>query len=513
MENRIVRHARSAGEALGCIDRAIIHGRMQDLDYAEGVDSWLFRSEFLKKDFPQFCKRWIGRIREAAAAAAEKAGQELIQVGAAIRKEDLVREIVERNGINEGLAAVLTATESISTYRLVYGDRVAPIRLKKELRRGLVVYYYFVHRQLGLMHARIQCWLPFPIQIHVNGHSWLARQMQKAGIDFDQRDNCFASIAKPARAQRLADKFPRLDWRALLDPIAKRINPLLKDVLADPGQYAWFLNQCEYATDIPFSDPAELEDVARAAMDRGMRCFSSEDTMQFLGRRLNGNFKGEIVSSHGKRHVGVRLRHSVDSNHIKLYAKNGCVLRVETVINKPYDFRVNRPCLRKGKTTMRRAPLIKGIDCFPQFAEVGKDCNQRYIDAMAEVEPPGPAHEALAHLKTKLAPGTRNARALNMADAADINLFRAVLDGSHVLHGFRNSDICSRLFAPTDDAALIVQQRRRLSRLLALLRNRELITRIPNTRRWQPTQKGLRTMSAAIRCYEKDFPAAFAAAA
>ena len=78
--------------------------------------------------------------------------------------------------------------------------------------------------------------------------------------------------------------------------------------------------------------------------------------MTFLGRKLRGSFEGEIVSDlsdFSGRIPGCRIKHRVKENWIKMYDKSGLVLRVETVINNPEEFRVRKRVTRKGKTTRR----------------------------------------------------------------------------------------------------------------------------------------------------------------
>ncbi len=60
--------------------------------------------------------------------------------------------------------------------------------------------------RFGFMSARIQTWLPFRIQICVNGREWLARSMDAAGLHYVQRDNCFTWLEHPERVQRLMDQ-------------------------------------------------------------------------------------------------------------------------------------------------------------------------------------------------------------------------------------------------------------------------------------------------------------------
>jgi hypothetical protein len=67
-------------------------------------------------------------------------------------------------------------------------------------RKCLHLYHYHIHPRFGFMHARIQTWFPFSIQICLDGREWLARQMDAAGIGYVQRDNCFTRLEDAKRA-------------------------------------------------------------------------------------------------------------------------------------------------------------------------------------------------------------------------------------------------------------------------------------------------------------------------
>lgn len=66
-----------------------------------------------------------------------------------------------------------------------------------------VLYFYFLDRDVGLMYVRIQSWFPFTVQVYVNGHSWLARQMKKRRLGFIQHDNAFTDIDTRGRLSGL----------------------------------------------------------------------------------------------------------------------------------------------------------------------------------------------------------------------------------------------------------------------------------------------------------------------
>ncbi len=67
------------------------------------------------------------------------------------------------------------------------------------------------------MHIRLQSWLPLTIQVCVNGREWLARQMQRAGISYEQKDNCFTQISDLTRAQALMNRLVNLPWARMLN--------------------------------------------------------------------------------------------------------------------------------------------------------------------------------------------------------------------------------------------------------------------------------------------------------
>ena len=70
-------------------------------------------------------------------------------------------------------------------------------------------------------------WFPFRIQEYVNGHEWLARQLDHHNIKYTRVDNAFLHLGDVKRAQELADAFERVDWIHALDRYAVQVNPLL----------------------------------------------------------------------------------------------------------------------------------------------------------------------------------------------------------------------------------------------------------------------------------------------
>jgi hypothetical protein len=199
-------------------------------------------------------------------------------------------------------------------------------------RKCLYLYYYFMDRDLGLLHVRVQTWFPLQVQVYLNGHEWLARKLTARGIEHAKIDNVFVRVADLPRAQRLADRFAHLNWPRLLNRYARQVVPQLDDVLHG-CEYYWVAAQAEYSTDVMFKTAEGLRELYPRLLSHSMLCFGATEVMNFLGRKLTGRFEGEVVcdlSSLVCRRVGgSRIKHRVKQNWPKMYDKAGLVLRIE----------------------------------------------------------------------------------------------------------------------------------------------------------------------------------------
>ena len=319
------------------------------------------------------------------------------------------------------------------------------------------------------------------------------------------RENALLSVDNPERAQRIAKRFVKKKWPRILSALARQVNPLMRNVLRGM-QYYWVCDQAEYATDILFRSPGALKGLYEKLLERATLCFSAEDVMTFLGRKLNGNFKGEILNDlKKKRWPGARVKHRMKGNWLKMYDKHGCVLRVETVINRPYEFKVRRCGIRNGEKVVGWFPMAKGVSNLYRYAEVSLSANERYLDALAEIGDPTEARLELRRVAQPKRLEGRSYRGFNPAATEDITLFQSVLRGEHAIQGFRNSDIRRRLFTETKDARERRRQSAYVSRLLKRLHVHKLSAKIPRSRRWRLSRKGLRVMGAAIEFHHEGF--------
>jgi hypothetical protein len=504
--NFTTKFADSIVSVLGCHDRVIFKGYLP-FGGDGHLNCWVDQGlKIRRKDFLPFVEKQSQALVDHAKAEAERAGVSFQRLEGKPNKEELVRALLRQTPRDEGLVTVLQVMETCRTVKLRHGQGRPQLAFARRPQR--VLYYYFLDREFGLMHVRIQTWFPFTIQVYVNGHDWLARQMQRRQLGFVQTDNAFTQLDHAAAAQRLADRFPKLSWVTILNRWARRVNPLMGATWLGDADYYWVIDQAESSTDVLFRDRATLAELYPRLLDHALLKFSARDILTFLGRRLHANFDGEVLTDCKKdRLPGARIKHRMKNNWLKMYDKFGQILRIETVINQPREFRVRRRRIRQGRRRTVWCPMNKGVANFYQYHAVARAANLRYLNALSVVDGPCATGQQLDRLCQPVKFHQRRRRGLNLLHPDEQRLFRALLRGDWRLHGFRNRDLVAELYAGKTASA---DERRRRSlrvgRQLQLLRAHKLIAKTPHTNRYQVTDHGDALLWSAVFTRTQSFP-------
>lgn len=516
MEPFLTKHARAVMGTLSGFDRLVFRGTLRFLAHCGGMMSYLWAVQVKLNDFANHAEAMTRRLRDASEALARRTGRPVRYLpSSATNKEEIAREIARADGIESGLICILTTVEVCRSYEIVRDRESRHLRLESRHRKCLFLYHYQIHPVFGFMHARIQTWFPFAIQICLNGREWLARShalgpssrgMDTKRIGHVRRDNCFTWLNNPARAQRLMDQQLQAAWPDLLNAIARDLNPAHEAMFqACPVEYYWSTYQSEWATDIMFRDTASLARLYPRLVHHGLTTFLSPDVLRFLGHKVpadgnpHGNLRAEVVSDMKRRPEGVRVKHRVGQNSLKMYDKQGSVLRVETTINDVEEFRTFRAPEGKPAADKSWRRMRKGIADLHRRAEISQAANNRYLRALASVEDATPLGELTARLCRPVRRNGRRKRALNPHAPADARLFDAISRGEFAINGFRNRDLRALLYA--DARAPKSEQRRHaaaVSRQLALLRAHGLIRKVPGTHRYHLSDRGRVIVTALI---------------
>lgn len=481
----------------------------------------LNRQGVLLKEFKPYVEGISQQLKRHAEELAQQAGRPFryLETAKTARKgqskEELAKQIAAEEHITEGLICVFSTLEGCSTFTVRGNRQTQRLEVVRRNSKCLHFYFYYLDAEMGFIHIRLQSWFPFQIQVYVNGRECLARYLDQQGIAYEGYDNSFTRIDDLAAAQAFCEKFAHFEWPPVLNELAEQINPILKTIQAAGFcGYYWVADQCEIATDLMFKDRASLATLLPDLFEHAILKTACQDTLRFLGRKLHGNFKGQVTTSLKKPPEGWRAKHTMKRNSLKLYDK-GSVLRAETTINpglsrangNPSEFKI---CQQTEDGKLRWAPMCKGVSNLYRYAEVGLQANQRYLEHLAQAKLKSKAIPHLDSLCRSHSNNGKHCARFNPLQNADRELFAAVLSGEFALNGFRNRDLCAKLYAHPAASDMEARQRcTRVSRLIAKLRGHGLIAKVKDARLYRITKLGSQISFAVLSFYQTDFPTAF----
>jgi len=492
MEHFLARHQPEIKGVLSGFDRLIFHGTLSCLNYTAGMLSYLNWAGVLLKNFGTHVEQTSNILKERIYEQFERINRPKVYLYPG--SDDLGERalaIAERDKIEEGSIALLRRVEPCMSYDIRSNAESHKLELVKTKRVCLHLYHYLIHPDFGFMHIRIQSWYPFTIQVYVNGREWLARRMDKLGIGYVQEGNCFLHIDDYQAAQNEFNKLAGMDWQEWLSALVPFSNPGHTEMFPEGGmEHYWTVHQSEWATDVGFKSPDYLQQIYPHLTHGAMLSFGSESIMRFLGRRLNGNFKGEVTTHYKGRREGVCVRHRVDANSLKMYDKEGHLLRIEGTINAPEKFKVFRS-IRDGEEP-KWVPMRKGIADLKRRSELNQKANERYFDALASFDTDASVSEIVLPICKPAKLGNQRIRPMRPWSSDDKLLLEAVANGKFIAQGFRNADILGELY-PTMKNANQRHRRKiagRITRKLRMLRAHGIIRKISRTHRYTLTTRG-----------------------
>jgi predicted transcriptional regulator len=478
---------------LHCYDRVIISGNLHPLCYAKGMTSYLYRRDIRIFDYAaQFAEPLRNAIRANAQAIATEHGLaiEFISQSKSFRKEARIQEILAERGDHPGLVHIFSAMERCAAYRPWHDKVTHKTYVKRTTGKCLHYYFYFIDEELGLCYLRVPTWCPFRLQFYFNGHNWLAQQLRQQGIDFVQQDNAFLEIADFAAANELAAQLDPQNLHAKLDHYAQLYCPVGAEL---DLSYSWSIMQAEYATDLVFKQQATLQAFYPHLLEALIQAVKPADIATFLGRKLHGNYQGEMGNRFNVRLLGRRIKHQMGPVTIKMYDKFQIVLRLETTVNDVSFFQHYRPVQhRDGTTTTRWAPMKKSIYSLPALQEVLQAANQRYLKFISDLETPEVGVRQLTRLTETKVENGRRYKGFHLLTEEDASLFRLLLRGEFFISGFTNR----RLRQHLDKSAS------QITRLLRRLRVHGLIKKVQGCYKYYLTAWGRQVATMTVKLRE-----------
>jgi hypothetical protein len=478
---------------LECYDRIVVAGHLQPLSYAKGMTKYLYTEQIRIFDYTDFAQPLRELVRENADAVAQAHGVaiEFVTKRQERRKEERIRQVVEKRGDHPGLVHILSAMEACTAYRPWHNKETGKTYVKTTQGKCLHYYFYFIDGDLGLCYLRVPTWCPFRLQFYCNGHNWLASQLQRQGIDYVLQDNAFLQIDDFEEANQLAASWDMPFLHAKLDQFAQQYCPVVTHLNL---VYSWSLMQVEYATDLVFKQQRTLQAIYPHLLETLIQAVKPADIATFLGRKLHTLYQGEMGNRFTVRHEGRCLRHRMGPVSIKMYDKFNIVLRIETTVADVSFFQHYRQVQhRDGTTTTKWAPMKKTIYSLPALQEQLAAANQRYLKFISAIETPEVGVKKLRRLTETVTVNQRRYKGFHLLTEEDASLLRTLLRGEFVIQGFTNKTLRQHLDGKNGG---------QVSRLLKRLRVHGLVKRVGRRYKYYLTAFGRQVATMTLKLRE-----------
>ena len=489
----VERHWDRIKAVLSCFDRVIITGTLPEIGHAEAMARYLSARDIRLFDFPRWAEPLREEVREQAERLASEAGLEIefIRHYRSFRKEQRIKAILAERGHHPGLVHIFSAMEACPSYRPWHDKLRHTTHLKSTPGKCLHYYFYFIDPDFGLCYVRVPTWAPFRLQVYFNGHHWLARRLERAGIGFEMADNAFVDLEDPLRAQRLADGLDPKGLHRHLDRWARTFCPALRHFR---GLYHWSFMQAEFATDVIFQRQGDFQPLYESIVRTAVHAIKADQVATFLGRRLTCASNDEVGNDFHTRIQGTRIRHHLGPASIKLYDKLGLMARVECTVNDVSFFKHHRWVeQRDGARIFKLAALRKSLYSLPDLRSLMRAANERYLAFMASIDHPDAALKAIDKMAQPVHDNGRSLRGFNLFLDPDYRLFLTLARGEWAISGFRAVDLRTHL--PTLSAS-------RCSYLLKRLRTHGLIKKIGHRYKYYLTKLGRRLAATTLAIRE-----------
>jgi hypothetical protein len=468
-----------------CWDRIVLNGYIERLQRPENLIHFFHDVVGVACVEPAVLEQRTNAYKTWVRRVTDDEGIPVLAAPKGVRKEDLVEPYYRRVKGAAGVVCVLTSMEQGRTFVSYTPRRTPPsgdgnYRFIKACRKQFLHYYWYVLDPImGPMSIRVATYFPFNVTCYLNGHSFVAQELTRAGVRFRKADNAFLGVADVAALHCAADRLSAAVlqrrcayWVRQLVPI---FSPAERAALA-PG-YRYSMAQMELATDVIFKRAAPLKALFQRACELGVLVGGAERTIHLFGRRINRRYQGKLQTVFDQRDTGHPvLRWYYQTSFAKQYTRGDHhgdrILRAETCSNDTRHFGVGRR-----------------LDNLPHLHAKLAATNDRSLGLQADLLASTVDSGQLAALAKPTLVGQRRVPGLKLHDDRVIRLLQTLLHPAGFARDWTTRELHARVLAQHR----LADTDYRLSQLrydLAKLRAKGVVQRLGRTRRYRLTQSG-----------------------
>lgn len=411
-----------------CFDRVVIHGYLSGLSRPEQV-VFFFRhvlgipvvsKEVLSRRTDDY-RNWV-----EAFARNHKIPIEWAEKG--LRKEDHVLPALrrmEKRGAY-GVYFIFKSMEQGRTFRITvpkYPTQDPNHRILAVQRSRFTHYYFYIRDEvLGPIIVRVASFFPFHATYWLNGHSFIQRELERAGIGFHKNDNAFLAVDDVAALQAAADRLSPAIIRRQLDYWTLILGPKFsKKERAQMNLSRFYaIAQIEYCRNFIFKRHFPIHKIFERSCEIGLWRLTANRISEIFGVRLHQRLRGKLASVIDQIEHGHHVFRAYWKNaFLKQYEKFSRFLRNELCSNNLRDFG-----LKKGldhlDAVRKRFQIITD-----RFAAFQAECLNVHVD-----------FPLLQRLALPITIGAVRYPGIKIHDARMIRLLEVLLHGGNTVGGW-----------------------------------------------------------------------------
>ncbi len=385
--------------------------------------------------------------------------------------QDQYKEELSKKNKKSKVIAIIKATENVRTFtnRSIKTKKGKTFTKMYAVNKFVSQYYIYINdEKLGLCYLKISSYIPFVSEFYFNGHNYLKKQFDQAGKEYTMKDNSFTKVEDLEMLNNLVKEFkPSIALKRVEHwmGIFFKFDQGQKSTRSKLLKHNWFTYQTEISTNLVFKSAkfanAYFDNILSKHHTIGLPDKLTEifslSRQKNNGKTTQNKFKTKAV-----------IKHWLEGNSIKCYNKSGCLLRVETTINKP-----DLPGLKLKK------PAINLMAYF----WYGLQSNSRYIETISDIDISILDEEVHRKYQApfKNEKGVKTP-APDLRKEHQIEFLKALLSSANRSFGFRNKDLKQMLTGNWKTAKIAYELRK--------LRVRGAVKKIQSSHYYQLTKEG-----------------------
>ena len=476
-----------------CVDRIVLNAYFRQGHNPGGFRVWWEKLTGSVETLDNaHLMRLSGRFSRRVRAYAKASGVPLVDCRPGERKHDIAEEHLKKTTVKQGVFLILVARAQAPVWDVT---RKQHLERKKPMPYVNHYSFHILDADWGHVTIKISGHPPFPAQVILNGHEYVACQARKAGIEFTKEGNCFTQISDAAGLAKIADTLSADEAIGRLSQVCERwIYSACLCFALDTGEreqsgfhYQYSNYQMEYSRNLVFEIGHQMDQVFQALIDRSRSRLDLKKIKTILGYQRRPRYRArknwvaewDVTVERPAYDLTIFKLHCGKLT-LKIYTKGERVLRIEAVLHNSEELHCGR-----------------SLERFPRLVTELKGILERFMNALSLIDQCFISDETLEQLPKPSVVGNSKVGGIDFNKERMRGVGQAVLALAASVGSFTASGLAEQVSSATGEPSPPYGPRR-AAYDLKKLRAKNMVRRIGHSRRYEATPSGLRAMAALV---------------